>query len=86
MKIQSAMSEGYIPGLLYLDTIRGVHPLVDKLPFSLQEKLMTLGTKYKQEHFVLFPPFSVLAAFIKDQAKMRNDLSFQTSAPPRLSN
>lgn len=80
LEIDSAKSEGYVPGLLYLDTARGIHPIVDKLPFGLQEKWMTYGTKYKQEHLVSFPPFSVFAAFIKNEASMRNDPSFRSSA------
>lgn len=41
LEIDSAKSEGHIPGLLYLDAARGIHPIVDKLPFSLQEKWLT---------------------------------------------
>ncbi|KAI4892131.1 hypothetical protein NFI96_008825, partial [Prochilodus magdalenae] len=81
LEIDSAKSEGYIPGLFYLDTARGIHPIVDKLPFGLQEKWMTHGTKYKQEHLVSFPPFSVFTAFIRNEASMRNDPSFRSSTP-----
>lgn len=84
LEIDSAKSEGYIPGLLYLDTARGIHPIVDKLPFGLQEKWMTCGTRYKHDHFVSFPPFSVFAAFIRDEASMRNDPSFRSSAPQTI--
>lgn len=86
MEIDSAKSEGYIPGLLYLDTARGILPLVEKLPFSLQEKWITHGTRYKQEHSGSFPPFYVFAAFIRDQAKMRNDPSFKTLCFPLAPN
>lgn len=84
LEIDSVKSEGYIPGLLYLDTARGIHPIVEKLPFGLQEKWMTHRTRYKQEHFVSFPPFSVFAAFIRNEASMRNDPSFRSSAPQTL--
>ena len=40
-EIDSANSGGHIPGLLYLDTSCVIHPIVDKLPFGLQEKWMT---------------------------------------------
>ncbi len=57
-EVVSAKHEGYLPGLLYLDTARGVAPIVDKLPHSLQEKWMTQGSQYKTTHQVAFPPFS----------------------------
>ncbi|XP_032416936.1 uncharacterized protein LOC116718815 [Xiphophorus hellerii] len=84
LEIDSAKSEGYIPGLLYLDTARGIHPVVDKLPFGVQEKWMNHGTKYKEKHSVSFPPFSVFANFVSSEAKMRNDPSFRHSVqqPP----
>lgn len=46
LEIDSAKSEGYIPGLLYLDTARVIHPIEDKLPFGLQEKWMIHGTRF----------------------------------------
>lgn len=38
MELQSAKAEGDFPGLSFLDTARGVNPIVQKLPFGLQEK------------------------------------------------
>lgn len=52
LEIDSAKSEGYIPGLLFLDTACEILPIVDKFPFSLQEKWMSHGTRYKQEPLV----------------------------------
>lgn len=71
--------QGYLPGLLYLDTARGVAPIVDKLPHSLQEKWMTQGSQYKTTHQVAFPPFSFFCDFICREARTRNDPSFALS-------
>ncbi|XP_043105115.1 uncharacterized protein LOC122351832 [Puntigrus tetrazona] len=35
MELQSAKAEGDLPGLAFLDTARGVNPIVQKLPFRL---------------------------------------------------
>lgn len=37
-ELESAKSDGYLPGLSYLDTARGVNPIVEKLLISLQER------------------------------------------------
>lgn len=37
-ELESAKLEGYLPGLAYLDTSWGVNPIVEKLPYALQEK------------------------------------------------
>lgn len=79
LELQCAKADGALPGLAYLDTARGVRPVVEKLPFNLQERWTTVGTKYKETHGVSFPPFSVFVQFIQQQAKMRNDPSFATS-------
>lgn len=84
LEIEAAKDEGYIPGLLYLDTARGIHPVVEKLPFGLQERWMTYGSKYKEEHSVSFPPFSAFVAFISRESKMRNDPGFKHSVQPGL--
>ncbi|KAL1267084.1 hypothetical protein QQF64_002759 [Cirrhinus molitorella] len=44
LKIEAAKSGGDLPGLTYLDTARGVNPIVQKLPFGLQEKWMMQGS------------------------------------------
>lgn len=82
-EIDTAKSDGFLPGLVYLDTSRGIAPVVDKLPINLQDRWMSEGTKYKQRHKVSFPPFSFFCRFIQDEARMRNDPSFKTatSAP-----
>lgn len=84
-ELYAAKQDGYLPGLAFLDTAKGVAPIVEKLPYSLQEKWMFYGSQVKQERHIPFPPFSVFLNFIKHQAKARNDPSFSISpaiAPP----
>ncbi|XP_051792766.1 uncharacterized protein LOC127530319 [Acanthochromis polyacanthus] len=76
MELSSAKSEGYLPGLLYLDTARGVNPIAEKLPHSLQEKWLAKGSQYKEQHCVSFPPFAYFTDFICSEARRRNDPSF----------
>nr|XP_055056164.1 uncharacterized protein LOC129440699 [Misgurnus anguillicaudatus] len=80
-EIESAKMDGYLPGLSYLDTARGIAPILEKLPFALQEKWMRQGSRYKQEHNVSFPPFSFFSTFIRNEAHMRNDPSFKFNLP-----
>ncbi|XP_057210619.1 uncharacterized protein LOC130566840 [Triplophysa rosa] len=77
-ELHAAKLDGYLPGLSYLDTARGVSQIVEKLPFHLQEKWTMVGTKFKEDHNVSFPPFSFFVEFVKGQAKARNDPSFTT--------
>lgn len=79
MELESAKAEGDLPGLSYLDTARGVNPVVQKLPYSLQEKWLSVGSSYKQQYRVSFPPFVVFVDFISTQARIRNDPSFNLS-------
>ncbi|XP_077385858.1 uncharacterized protein LOC144023832 [Festucalex cinctus] len=76
MELLSAKEDGYFPGLSYLDTARGVSPIVEKLPYNLQEKWMVQGSRYKEDYNVSYPPFSFFTHFICHQAKTRNDPSF----------
>ncbi|KAI3352353.1 hypothetical protein L3Q82_005321 [Scortum barcoo] len=75
-EIQGAKEDGYLPGLSYLDTSRGIGPIVDKLPYALQEKWMSQGCSYKEENNGCFPPFKYFCKFICKEAKKRNDPSF----------
>ncbi|KAM9793507.1 uncharacterized protein ACBT44_017962 [Syngnathus typhle] len=75
-EIQGAKEDGYLPGLSYLDTSRGIGPIVDKLPYPLQDRWMTQGSNYKEDHNGCFPPFHYFCAFICKEAKKRNDPSF----------
>ncbi|XP_051803959.1 uncharacterized protein LOC127533925 isoform X1 [Acanthochromis polyacanthus] len=80
LEIEAAKSGGYLPGLTFLDTARGVNPIVEKLPYSLQEQWMTQGSRYKREHLVPYPPFSFFAEFVQNHADMRTDPSFAFQA------
>ncbi|KAI4876335.1 hypothetical protein NFI96_002704 [Prochilodus magdalenae] len=79
-EIVAAQYEGNLPGLTYLDTARGLNPIVEKLPFSLQEKWISQGSNYKLHYNVHFPPFSFFADFISREAHIRNDPSFFLSS------
>lgn len=82
MEIQGAKEDGYLTGLLYLDTSRGIGPIVDKLPYGLQDKWVTSGSWYKENNQGYFPPFEYFCNFVCSEAKKRNDPSFmyQSSA------
>ncbi|XP_034547118.1 uncharacterized protein LOC117818374 isoform X1 [Notolabrus celidotus] len=76
MELEAARADGYLPGLMYLNTSRGVSPIVQKLPYNLQERWITVGSRYKEQHRVSYPPFSVFVNFVCEEAKVRNDPSF----------
>ena len=76
MELLSAKDDGYLPGLSYLDTPRGINPIVEKLPINLQEKWLSTGSRYKEHCAVSYPPFSFFADFVNGEAKARNDPSF----------
>lgn len=79
MELLAAKDDGYLPGLAYLDTPRGIKPIVEKLPPGLQEKWLSVGSKYKEHHRTTFPPFSFFVDFVYGQAKARNDPNFSLS-------
>ena len=54
-EVKAAKLEDNLPGLNYLDTSRGINPIVEKLPQFLQEKWLTQGSMYKKTHHVPFP-------------------------------
>ncbi|XP_057705631.1 uncharacterized protein LOC130923721 [Corythoichthys intestinalis] len=76
LELSYAKSESYLPGLSFLDTPRGINPIVEKLPYGLQESWVTQGTKYKRENGAVYPPFSYFVRFVNDYAEMRTDPSF----------
>ncbi|XP_037617247.1 uncharacterized protein LOC119483203 [Sebastes umbrosus] len=75
-EIEGAKEDGYLTGLSYLDTSRGIGPIVDKLPYGLQEKWVSSGSRYKEENHGHFPPFEYFCNFVCYEAKKRNDPSF----------
>lgn len=74
--------EGDLPGLSFLDTARGVNPIVHKLPFRLQEKWASVGASYKQTKRVPYTPFAYFVDFVSQEASIGND-EFQLHLPPR---
>ena len=76
MEIQGTKEDGYLNGLSYLDTSRGIGPIADKLPYGLQDKWVSSGSWYKEENNGCFPPFSYFCNFVCHEAKKRNDPSF----------
>lgn len=76
MELQSAKEEGDFPGLSFLDSARGLNPIVQKLPFYLQDKWVSVGASYKREYLVSFPPFHVFVDFVSHEATVKNDPSF----------
>lgn len=84
VEVESAKAGGHLPGLAYLDTTR-VNPIIEKLPYGLQERWVVQGSKYKETQHVSFPPFSYFVDFICKQAKIRNDPSFAFSTPSSFS-
>lgn len=81
MELQCAKAEGDLPGLSFLDTARGVNPIVQKLPFNLQEKWASVGAKYKRDCRVPFPPYNVFVDFVSQEANIKNDRSFNLTSP-----
>ena len=76
VELQSAKEDGYLTGLAFLDTARGINPIVEKLPHALQEKWISCDSKFKADNNGHFPPFSFFAAFICQEARTRNDPNF----------
>lgn len=85
-ELNSAKSEGCLPGLSYLDTAKGVNPIVEKLPHGLQEKWLAKGSQYNEQHCLSFPPFAYFTDFICGEARRRNDPSFSFTTPLKTSN
>lgn len=76
MELQCAKEDGYLPGLSYLDTARGINPIVERLPYGLQEKWVSTGSRWKEDNGGRFPPFEYFASFVCYEARKRNDPSF----------
>ena len=72
MELLSAKEEGYLPGLIVLETARGIYPIVEKCIYQ--------GSKFKREHNVTYPPFSFFIDFVCLDAKIRNDSSISLSS------
>lgn len=76
LELQYAKDESYLTGLSFLDTSRGINPIVEKLPYSLQESWVKQGSKYKKDYNASYPPFSYFVQFVNNHAEMKTDPSF----------
>nr|XP_022331795.1 uncharacterized protein LOC111129629 [Crassostrea virginica] len=63
--------------LSYFDSSSGVIPIINKLPYGLQEKWVSQASKYKNQFHVPFPPFGFLVNFIREISTMKNDPALQ---------
>ncbi|XP_026010119.1 uncharacterized protein LOC113013438 [Astatotilapia calliptera] len=81
LELETAKLDGYLPGLTYLDTSRGIQAIVEKLPYNLQERSMNICSRYKHDYGVSFPPFTVFVNFIRTEARTRTDPSFSVQSP-----
>ncbi|XP_061166266.1 uncharacterized protein LOC133175165 [Saccostrea echinata] len=59
--------------LSYYDTSSGVLPIIQKLPYSIQEKWTARAVRYKKNHSAVFPPFSEFLDFIQEISYIKND-------------
>ena len=76
-EIESAKENPAYKALLaYFETSSGIIPIVRKLPYQLQEKWTTRAVNFKAQHGVSVPPFTVIAKFIWEMSKIKNDLGF----------
>lgn len=76
MEVQCAKEDGYLPALSYLDTARGIEPIIANLPYGLQGEWISAGSKYKKQNGGQFPPFEFFTRFVCYKARKRNDPSF----------
>lgn len=70
----------FAPLFSYYDSSVGLAPILDKLPYKLQEKWIARAANYKSTHKVSFPPFSYFVSFLNEMSKIRNDPSLYTRA------
>lgn len=66
--------------LSYFDSSSGINPIVNKLPFNIQEKWTKRALNYKTKKIVPYPPFSYFVEFLQEMSKIRNDPGFQFEA------
>ncbi|XP_062610035.1 uncharacterized protein LOC134271839 [Saccostrea cucullata] len=68
--------EHYSHSLSYFDTSTGIIPIVNKLPYALQEKWTNRAATYKKQYGVPFPPLTFFIDFVRDMSQMKNDPAF----------
>jgi hypothetical protein len=85
-EIESAMEDPkYQTVLSYFNSSSGIIPIVNKLPYSLQSKWTSRGTRFKKIHGVTFPPFTEFCEFIREMSTTLNDpgFTYTTDIQPR---
>ena len=89
-EIQGAKEDGYLAGLSYLDTSRGIGPIVDKLPYGLRRSGCLQGHGTKKETTVASLPSSTFATLLATRQKSATTLALIIKAaqqhPPNLTN
>ncbi|XP_050419539.1 uncharacterized protein LOC126832715 [Patella vulgata] len=66
----------------HYDSSTGVTPIINKLPYYLQEKWTSTAVSYLKNHMsVVYPPFSHFAEFLREQSRIRNNPSFSYEVP-----
>ena len=63
----------YSVSLSYFNSSTGVMPIIQKLPYHLQNKWVMHATKYKKDYKLPFPPFTEFCKFVHESATMLND-------------
>ena len=63
----------YAALLGYFDSSSGVTPIVNKLPYAMQEKWTYRAAKYKKDHCVTYPPFEFFISFVREICETKND-------------
>lgn len=77
IKIESLMANStFSTSLSYFNSSIGVNPIINKLPFHLQEKWIAKASNYKKLNKVPFPPFSYFVTFVREMSEIRNDPAF----------
>lgn len=79
-ELEAAKRGGLTPGLAYLDTARGVNPIVENFSHNLQEKWVSQGSRYKEDYKVALPPFRFFVQFVCNQAKTSFIFSWSSCA------
>lgn len=81
-EIESTMdNHTYIDVLGYYNSSTGVKPIVQKLPYHLQNRWTQRASRYMKEHGVLYPPFTFFCQFIQEVSSMLNNPCFSYDKP-----
>ena len=79
--VDAAAQMNDLPALNILNYPYNLHPLLEKLPAHIHNKWREHVTSYKSTHDS-YPPFRVLAKFLKEKAKTSNDPDLYPPSSP----